>query len=215
MQGRRAHNTLEAVANIAIYPGHDVDRLFAISKDGPTPYAPALGTPPHAWTLALRFKGDGLINGPGNFAIDAEGSLWVTDNYEPGDRTQSVCAGRKLLAKPNGAFFPGSPYVGGGLSGAGYGIIADPDGHIWVGNFGFQAPACVGTPDEARYNSVSGSSRMAPRCRRTSLAHRRARSVGRKARYRTGGAPSGSPIAATTASPCIPAAIRARPGTST
>jgi DNA-binding beta-propeller fold protein YncE len=156
LQGRRARNTLEAVAHIAVYPGQNVERLFAIAQDGPTPYAPALKTPPDAWTLALRFEGDGRINGPGNFAIDAEGSLWVTDNYEPGDRTQSVCAGRKLLRfQPNGAFFPGSPYVGGGLSGAGYGITADPDGHVWVGNFGFQAPACVGTPREARHNSVS------------------------------------------------------------
>jgi hypothetical protein len=38
--------------------------------------------------------------------------------------------------------FPGAPYMGGGLYGAGIGITFDPKGEIWVGNFGFQGSNC-------------------------------------------------------------------------
>ncbi|UCE64608.1 MAG: hypothetical protein JSU59_05595, partial [Nitrospirota bacterium] len=56
-----------------------------------------------------------------------------------------------------------SPYFGGGLSGVGFGITLDPRGRVWVGNFGFQAPACgngMVPPDHpnkipATHNSVS------------------------------------------------------------
>jgi DNA-binding beta-propeller fold protein YncE len=42
------------------------------------------------------------------------------------------------------------------LSGAGYGITLDPDGHVWVSNFGFQDPPCALLPKRAaHHNSVS------------------------------------------------------------
>ncbi len=162
LNGWPARNTLQAMANLAGYPGQSQKTLFELSEQGGKPNRPALEKAPDAWTLALRFEGEpdasgnALINGPGNFAIDAEGTLWVANNYAAGARTDSVCAALNLLRfTPDGAFFPGSPYTGGGLSGVGYGITADPDGHIWAGNFGFQAPSCVGTPAEAPHNSVS------------------------------------------------------------
>ena len=43
---------------------------------------------------------------------------------------------------PTGQDAPGAPYEGGGLYGAGYGITLDPDGNVWVGNFGFQGSNC-------------------------------------------------------------------------
>ena len=112
--------------------------------------------------MILRFEGekdeDGnfIVNGPGNFAIDAEGTLFVANNYAPGAREENVCAAQNLLRfTPYGTFFPGSPYTGGGVSGVGYGITSDPHANVWTGNFGFQAPACIGTTAEAPHNSVS------------------------------------------------------------
>jgi hypothetical protein len=162
LQGLRATNTLQAMANLAGYPGQSQRTLFQLSEAGRKANRPVLESAPDAWTLILRFEGEvdengnAIINGPGNFAIDAEGTLWVSNNYAAGKRTDIVCAGQNLLRfRPNGTFFPGSPYTGGGVSGAGYGITSDLEGNIWIGNFGFQAPECVGTPAEALHNSVS------------------------------------------------------------
>lgn len=155
--GRTPFQTLQAVVNIARNPWHNVPELFAVSRGGLHPYRPALSEAPNAWTLPIRFRGEPMVmNGPGNFAIDAVGNLWVTDNYQWAPRDGVACAGQLLLKfTPTGAFFPGSPYAGGGLDGAGFGITLAPDGHVWVGNFGFEAPECTGTPERASHDSVS------------------------------------------------------------
>lgn len=67
--------------------------------------------------------------------------------------SEPACAGKRLLKfYPWGENVSGSPYFGGGLSGAGFGISIRPDGRIWVGNFGF---AGVGCPVEPPSDSVS------------------------------------------------------------
>ena len=148
---------LDAIAMIARNPWHNVAGLFRLSRKGPEPYSPALASTdqPSAWTVALRFDGDGkTMNGPGNFAVDAKGNLWVVNNYNYSpDPFQSVC-GSDLLLKftPDGRYVPGSPYSGGGLSGAGFGVTLDPDGNVWVGNYGFSAKGCTIEPP---HNSVS------------------------------------------------------------
>jgi hypothetical protein len=96
------------------------------------------------------------MNGPGNFAIDERGYVWVNDNAVPQPPGEVACAGRRLLKlTPWGEPAPGTPYFGGGLSGAGYGITLDPKGRVWVGNFGFQDPPCAFQADAARHDSVS------------------------------------------------------------
>jgi len=160
---------LQAVANIVKYPSYPADRrvlgdpVFQLSELAPV-YQPALTQEPTNWLLFLKFTGgpysaqdsDNLINGPGNFAIDEKGNVWVLDNAEPQPPGEFACAGRRLLKfYPWGEPFPGTPYFGGGLSGAGYGITLDPDGRVWVGNFGFQDPPCALGPQAARNDSVS------------------------------------------------------------
>jgi hypothetical protein len=139
---------LEAVADIARNPWHNVPKLFTLARTRPAPYRPALGplARPDAWILALRFDGDGrTMDGPGNMAIDARGDLWVTNNYTYSrDPRAPVCGSRLLLRfTPTGRYAPGSPYRGGGLNGAGFGITLDPAGHVWVGNFGFSSAKCA------------------------------------------------------------------------
>jgi hypothetical protein len=157
----RPKHVLQAVANIAKYPWLNVAELFDLSFQRQV-YAPALtqGQPPDAWTLFLKFTGsyssvqdeNNLLNGPGAFAIDQQGFLWVNDNYIPQPPNRLACAGTRLLKfYPWGQNFPGSPYFGGGLSGAGFGISIAPNGLIWVGNFGFAGAGCPLPPA----NSVS------------------------------------------------------------
>jgi hypothetical protein len=159
--GPRPTSVLQAVANIAKYPWLNVATLFQLSFTQPV-YDSALAQdqPPDAWTLFLKFTGSfssvqdehNLMNGPGNFAIDQKGFLWVSDNYIPQPPDKLACAGERLLKfYPWGENFPGSPYFGGGLSGAGWGISIAPNGLIWVGNFGFAGTGCPEPPA----NSVS------------------------------------------------------------
>jgi hypothetical protein len=155
--GRAPKGTVAAIADIARNPAHNVTNLFALARSAGARYQPALGPTqaPDAWTLALRFDGDGRsLNGPGNMAIDALGNVWVTDNYTfSRSPLANVCGGREVFKfTPTGSSAPGSPYPGGGLNGAGFGITLDPRGNLWVGNFGFAAKAC---PDQPPHNSVS------------------------------------------------------------
>lgn len=159
------NNTLQAIVNINQYPSQNAPELFTLSELPPTPYSPARTVAPDAWTLALRFVGDGVsMDGPGNMAVDTYGNIWVTNNYEfaPGTST-AVCGSKLLLAfSPTGQYLPGSPFAGGGLDGAGWGIDIDPFGDIWVSNFGFAAPPPDGGPipgcptdQQPKHNSVS------------------------------------------------------------
>jgi sugar lactone lactonase YvrE len=147
--GSTPDNTLQAAVNIAHFPWQNVSQLFDLSLEE-TVYTPAL-TPDAeltAWTLALRYDGNGMeLNGPGNIAFDAEGNAWVCNNYifqlDPQDPEGRVCGDDHLLKfTPTGEDFPGAPYQGGGLYGAGFGITLDPEGNVWVGNFGFQGANC-------------------------------------------------------------------------
>jgi len=159
-RGPAPTDTLQAMVDIARHPATSaaaVASLFALSQMPPAPYQPARPaiSPPAAWTLALRFVGDGVtMDGPGNIAIDEAGSLWVTNNYTfSPDPDAPVCGGKLLLRfTPTGQYVANSPYSGGGLDGAGFGITLDPTGNVWAGNFGFSALACPYPPS---HDSVS------------------------------------------------------------
>jgi sugar lactone lactonase YvrE len=160
MRGSKPKDTLQALVNLARNPAPSataVQALFDLSQAPPAPYQPTrpANVPPAAWTLALRFVGDGIsMDGPGNFAVAADGSLWVPNNYvySP-DGDAVVCGSKQLLHfTPTGQYVPGSPYTGGGVDGAGFGVTIDPAGYVWVGNFGFGSPGCT---EKSPANSVS------------------------------------------------------------
>jgi len=150
-------STFAALVDVNRNPAHHAADLFAYAPA--LPYTPPRAVAPDAWTLALRFVGDGTsMDGPGNMVVDTNGNVWVTNNYQYApDATTPVCGATTLLAfTPTGEYLPGSPFTGGGLSGAGFGIDIDPYGDIWVGNYGFAAPA-PGCPTERQppHDSVS------------------------------------------------------------
>ncbi|MFE7486598.1 NHL repeat-containing protein [Kitasatospora sp. NPDC057541] len=140
----RPRDTLRAAVDIAHDPGHNAAALYDLAATTPS-YLPALSAAPAAWTVALRYAGDGReIDGPGNLAFDREGNAWVSNNYRYGaDPAVPVCGGRTVLKfTPTGRDAPGAPFGGGGLYGAGFGITVDARGSAWVGNFGFQGAGC-------------------------------------------------------------------------
>ncbi len=147
--GSTPDNTLQAAVNIVHFPWQNVSQLFNLSLEE-TVYTPAL-TPDAeltAWTLALRYQGNGMeLNGPGNIAFDKDGNAWIVNNYvfqlDPQDPEGRVCGDDHLLKlTPTGEDFPNAPYQGGGVYGAGFGVTLDPEGNVWVGNFGFQGANC-------------------------------------------------------------------------
>ncbi|MBS1862614.1 MAG: hypothetical protein JSS68_12975 [Actinobacteria bacterium] len=152
--GGPAADTLAAVVNIARYPWHDVRGLYGLSLSPAARdhWRPSLrrGEGPDAWTLALRFEGDPkTLDGPGNFAIDRGGNLWVANNYAYSRQVRQPACGSEVLSRftPTGQTYPGSPYKGGGLSGVGFGITFTPQGQLWVGNFGFEGKGCTKAAD--------------------------------------------------------------------
>lgn len=152
--GAPAANTLAAVVNIARYPWHDVRSLYKLSLGSHLhgTWQPSLGNgeAPDAWTLALRFEGDPPgMDGPGNFSIDAEGNLWVANNYAYSRQSRKPACGSDKLFRftPTGQTYPGSPYVGGGLSGVGFGVAIDRHDRVWAANFGFEGKGCETAAD--------------------------------------------------------------------
>jgi len=155
-QGVTPSNTFQALVNIARDPWHNATELFSkVASQPPLTNQPARNDAPDAWTLALRFVGDGhSMSGPGNFAVDHDGNLWVANNYQyDRDPFAPVCGSNQLLKfTPDGRYAAGSPYSGGGVSGAGFGVTVDPYGSVWVGNYGFSTPGCT---QEPAHDSVS------------------------------------------------------------
>ncbi|MGH7242860.1 MAG: hypothetical protein ACREJD_05525 [Phycisphaerales bacterium] len=139
-------NTLDAAINIAHNSWRHAQALFDVSTFV-EPYTPALEEAPVTWTIALKYIGNGHeFDGPGAPAFDAQGNAWINNNYDfREDHSAPTCGGR-LVSKltPTGEDFPGAPYDGtpAGVDGAGFGICLDPQGRVWLGNFGFFGNSC-------------------------------------------------------------------------
>lgn len=148
-QGDVPTNTFQAAHHIARNPWQNVSELLNLSLQDST-YAPALPGDDdlQAWTLVLVYQGNGMqFDGPGNIAFDADGNAWINNNYifKEGvlDPDGEVCGSDQVFKlAPTGENIDGSPFTGGGLYGAGFGITLDPNGDVWVSNFGFQGSNC-------------------------------------------------------------------------
>jgi len=151
--GTRPATTWQAMTLLPTNPAGDPQGVFD-QVPSPPRFQPARTTVPTAWTIALRFYGNGRqFNGPGNVAFDAEGRVWANNNAQWAIRPENVCPGLELFRLD--PFAPGRPirtFTGGGLNGAGFGIGIDPRRQVWVGNFGFTGSLCPVAPTS---NSVS------------------------------------------------------------
>lgn len=145
-----------AFAAIARDPSASAAALFDVASVA-SGERPGLSDVPAAWTLALRFDGDGeSLSGPGNFTIDPDGNIWINNNYQyNADPAVPVCGSDQAFGfAPDGELI--ATLQGGGLSGSGFGIEFDRSGRLWFSNFGFAA-AAPGCPEEDQppHNSMS------------------------------------------------------------
>ena len=162
-------NVLQALANVVNYPAYpdypldDLDPIFQLSQIDPI-YQPKLAHRPTNWLLFLKITGGfyskqdklNLMDGPGAFAIDEKGFVWADTNYIPQAPDHFACGStRAVKFTPSGASAPGSPFFGGGLNGAGWGVFLDTADHVWISNFGFQDPPCEFTSNRAPHNAIS------------------------------------------------------------
>lgn len=122
-------DTMAAAVAIANAPGQRVAELFAALRGAAPAVAPVLTAAPPDWTLAMTYRGGGLIaptsdglTGPTAVALDAQGRAWVT-NY----------GGVLSVFGPTG-----TPVFADGLSGGGmgssYALALDASGNAWVTN---------------------------------------------------------------------------------
>jgi hypothetical protein len=162
--------TLQAISNIAHNPAANVSTLFALGAATQT-YVPFLGSIQgpgsinplqrlDAWTLAVKFNNTGSPTcpwaGPANPAFDQNGYAWIGNNVVAGTPNSTTC---NVVLKPNGQpadgsnNTPTSPIRGGGILGAGYGMMIDTSGSIWMDDFGWGGSAYIpggaGSPEPA------------------------------------------------------------------
>ena len=143
-------NTLSAAENIARYPSYQPGKLFALldtfypvpsgKKMRVVPYMPYLTFAPSAWVLPLKFAGGG-VSGGGKLMIDSKGNVWVGNNFIVGAQNQSILWNGNLskFAPDGKALSPiTTGFMGGGLSGVGFGLAIDEQDTAWVSGYASQ-----------------------------------------------------------------------------
>ena len=141
-------DTLAAAHSIAQHPWYKPERVFALldafypvpkgKNLRPAPYAPYLQFSPNAWVLPLKFDGGGYRAG-GKAMFDADGNLWVGDNFTVGwQANDALWQGHATKFDPNGK--PLSPittgFTGGGMEGGTFGAAVDLKGNVWLSSYG-------------------------------------------------------------------------------
>ncbi len=148
-RGPAPRTTAQALADLTRNPWQNADAIYALTKLSNS-YEPALERMPDAWTVAVKVNDTGddahLFAGLGNLTFDSRGYAWITNNTNQG----TPFSGQFMVVlKPNGRPSDGtngtpvSPVTGGGLLGGGYGVSIDPQGSVWVSNFGWGPPNCT------------------------------------------------------------------------
>lgn len=127
-------NTVTAIAGIARNPTTNPKGLFRLAAKKHN-YTVALSKAPVSWLIGLVYTAGGF-DAPGYIAFDAQGNSWTGNNFAP-PGTSGAGAGVTALS-PTGKPLFGSPIVGGGIRGIGWGTAVAPNGNIWVANYGEQ-----------------------------------------------------------------------------
>ena len=113
-------NTLDAILNIARYPGSNVAALYTVST-GSTAFTPAASAAPTDWTLFVTYSGGGM-HAPSGIGIDSVGNVRVANYF-------SVAS-----------FFSntGTPTLPAGVTGNNlfdsYGLAVDQNDSSWIPN---------------------------------------------------------------------------------
>jgi sugar lactone lactonase YvrE len=123
--GTAPTDTLSALLDIALNPGNNVAKLYALQPSGAS-FQPVLTGAPSDWTLSIEYTGGGL-NKPQLPAVDGSGNIWIPNAIDPGTLSEFSPTGKPLSGTTG--------FSGGGLS---YpeAIAVDMDGNIWSANEG-------------------------------------------------------------------------------
>jgi hypothetical protein len=146
--GETPADTLSAAQAVARAPWYQPQRVFALLEQfypipqgktmRPVPFMPYLQFLPSAWVLPLKFDGGGYRAG-GKAMFDAEGNLWVGNNFTIGwQASDALWQGNASKFDPNGK--PLSPittgFAGGGMQGGTFGAAIDLKGNVWLASYG-------------------------------------------------------------------------------
>jgi hypothetical protein len=139
----RPANTIAALASIARSPANNAGGIYTQSLAADC-YGPPVQQQPVAWTIVVKVHDSGdvsrMFGGPANVAFDARGRGWIANNViQGGPDSSPYCmvldqAGHPAL-DDSGKLM--TPFEGGGLLGAGYGVTVDGQQRIWIGDFGW------------------------------------------------------------------------------
>jgi hypothetical protein len=129
--GAAPGDTAQAVVNLARNPTLSPAELYAHARRANV-YEPALAAAPSAWILVLLYTATDLY-ASGRIALDADGNVWSSTNWEPGTQNPSTSVS---VLDPAGLPTFGSPISGGGMRGGAWGIAITPEGTVWVPSFG-------------------------------------------------------------------------------
>ena len=145
-EGDSNQTNLEALASIGNNPAKNARKLFDLAETAPAIYPAGSESISQrdSWLLYFEHFGaadesESVFFGPGNIAIDRNGDLWIANNFRPGteDLDPPLPGNTLPRMQPNGELTGGEPLQGGGIYGSGFGVSIDPQGRVWVGNFGF------------------------------------------------------------------------------
>jgi len=123
--GTAPADTLAAILDIALNPGHNVAKLYSITSAA-APFRPSLAGAPNDWTLSVEYTGGGLNYGQ-LLAIDAHGNVWIPNATDPGTISEFGPTGDALSPKTG--------FNGGGLSYP-QALAIDLSGNVWAANEG-------------------------------------------------------------------------------
>lgn len=115
--GSTATDTATTAIYMAHNPAANITALYNLGTPTP-PFAPALGSQPNDFTIAINFTGGGL-NGSDGIAIDGSGNTWAANSDGSVSKFSST-----------GAVVSGSPFASG-TSNSLYAIAIDDAGGVW------------------------------------------------------------------------------------
>jgi hypothetical protein len=128
-QGAQPTDTVAALLSIVQNPSIRPQQLFALRNQ--SAYKPQLTAAPGSWALTLVYTSGGF-GAPGMISFDAAGNAWAGNNFQPPGTGPGLGVS---VVGPTGQPILGSPIVGGGILGVGYGTAVDQHGQVWIGNF--------------------------------------------------------------------------------
>lgn len=150
-------DTITAMMNIAQSPGRNVTNLNKLRSADPV-FEPSLdvNSPPNDWTIAITYVGGGL-NAPTSIAVDATGSVWVTNSGN---------ASVTKLDNTGAAISGVNGFNAGGFSEPSA-VAIDASGNAWITNAGngtltkLNASGANGTVFHGNGNELSTPSSIA------------------------------------------------------